>query len=247
MDTTTRGSPSALSNQVVGNVGLYYVCYRLSLAGWNAMPTARNARGIDIVLYSGDGQRFSTVQVKTLSNRAPVPLGKHLDHLFAAHFVICRRFTSERPECFVLTPDEVRAAAHKGEKNNKVTYWLQPKSYEGFAERWDRIGSGIDGVPLPPSLLRKNIVVAPQADAARVAQTSPERPPSSSSPHGNRSSVRSPVRLVHQIADAMSAKNPNVNRGEVIAECERQGVTYWTAHTQYGRWKAARKVGLRQP
>jgi len=34
-------------NQVTGNVGLYYVCYRLSRMGWNAMPTARNARGID--------------------------------------------------------------------------------------------------------------------------------------------------------------------------------------------------------
>ena len=36
-----------LNPQVVGNVGLYYVCYKLSLQGWNVMPTARNARGID--------------------------------------------------------------------------------------------------------------------------------------------------------------------------------------------------------
>jgi hypothetical protein len=32
-----------VSNQIVGNIGLYYVCYRLSCFGWNAMPTARNA------------------------------------------------------------------------------------------------------------------------------------------------------------------------------------------------------------
>jgi hypothetical protein len=31
---------SKLNPQVVGNVGLYYVCYRLSLDGWNVMPTA---------------------------------------------------------------------------------------------------------------------------------------------------------------------------------------------------------------
>lgn len=43
-----------LDNQIVGNAGLYYVCYRLSLLGWNVMPTARNARGIDVVAYSGD-------------------------------------------------------------------------------------------------------------------------------------------------------------------------------------------------
>jgi hypothetical protein len=134
-----------LSNQVVGNVGLYYVCYRLSLAGWNVMPTARNARGIDIVLYSTTGKRFASIQVKALSNPAPVPLGSHLDHLFADHFVICRRVASERPECFVLTPAEVRERAHKGVKNGNETFWLQPKSYEEFRERWERIGSGLDG------------------------------------------------------------------------------------------------------
>jgi hypothetical protein len=30
--------------QITGNLGLYYCCYKLSLLGWNVMPTARNAR-----------------------------------------------------------------------------------------------------------------------------------------------------------------------------------------------------------
>lgn len=38
-----------LSPQIVGNVGMYYVCFKLSELGLNVMPTARNARGIDIV------------------------------------------------------------------------------------------------------------------------------------------------------------------------------------------------------
>ncbi len=33
------------------NAGLYYTCYPLSLLGWNVMPTARNARGVDIIAY----------------------------------------------------------------------------------------------------------------------------------------------------------------------------------------------------
>ena len=33
-------------NQLVGNVGLYYICYELSRLGWNVLPTSRNARGI---------------------------------------------------------------------------------------------------------------------------------------------------------------------------------------------------------
>jgi hypothetical protein len=71
-----------LNAQVVGNVGLYYVCYRLSLDGWNVMPTARNARGIDAVIYSQDATRTATLQIKALTRRSPVPLGNSLDKLF---------------------------------------------------------------------------------------------------------------------------------------------------------------------
>jgi len=136
-----------LPNQAVGNVGLYYVCYRLSCLGWNVMPTARNARGVDILIYSQDARRTATIQVKALSRRNPVPLGGKLEGLFGDFFVICRNVASERPECFVLTPDEVRRLAHRGEKEGKVSFWLQPKDYdaEKFREAWTRVGSGITG------------------------------------------------------------------------------------------------------
>ena len=52
-----------LNTQVVGNVGLYYVCYRLSGLGWNVMPTARNARGIDVVIYSQDAKKTFSGEV----------------------------------------------------------------------------------------------------------------------------------------------------------------------------------------
>lgn len=70
-----------LNSQIIGNIGLYYTCYRLSRMGWNVMPTARNARGIDIVAYNRDGSRFIGVQVKSLSKRFPVPLGTSLDKI----------------------------------------------------------------------------------------------------------------------------------------------------------------------
>jgi len=31
--------------QLVGNAGLYYVCYELSKRGWNVMPTSRMREG----------------------------------------------------------------------------------------------------------------------------------------------------------------------------------------------------------
>jgi hypothetical protein len=54
------------NNQVVGNVGLYYICYELCKRGWNVMPTSRNARGIDILIYSQDGKRKHTIQSRVL-------------------------------------------------------------------------------------------------------------------------------------------------------------------------------------
>jgi len=137
-------SKSASNNQVVGNVGLYFVCYHLSRLGWNVMPTARNAKGIDILIYSQDAERKFTVQVKALSKSSPVPLGGKLGNLFGDFFVVCRRLETDVPECFVLLPQEVRELAHRGEKEGKVSFWLQPKQYatDAFRENWARIGQG---------------------------------------------------------------------------------------------------------
>lgn len=128
----------------MGNIGLYYVCYRLSLLGWNVMPTARNAQGIDLLAYNQDASKKYSVQVKALSRRSPVPLGKHLNHVYADFWVICRRIIEPSPECYILRPDEVRRLAHRGEREGRVSYWLQPREYEKdeFKDAWGRIGLG---------------------------------------------------------------------------------------------------------
>ncbi len=108
------------------------------------MPTARNAKGIDVLIYSQDAKRTHSVQVKALSKRNPVPLGAHTDGLIGDFFVVCCNVDSEPPNCFVLTPDEVRSLAHKGVKDDKTSFWLQPKHYDRpeFREAWGRIGTG---------------------------------------------------------------------------------------------------------
>ena len=132
-----------LDPQLTGNVGLYYCCYKLSLLGWNVMPTARNARGVDIVAYSADASRFVGVQVKALSKRNPVPLGTTLDKIMGDFWVIVNRVVSE-PAAFVLLPAEVKTLAKRGEKDGRVSYWLQPREYEQeeFKDAWARIGRG---------------------------------------------------------------------------------------------------------
>ena len=107
------------------------------------MPTSRNARGIDIIAYNSDGTKFIGVQVKTLSKRNPVPLGNSLDKIMGDYWVIVNNVAKE-PNAFIMLPEEIKTLAHRNEKNSKVSFWLQPKSYESseFKEAWERIGHG---------------------------------------------------------------------------------------------------------
>ena len=134
-----------LNAQIVGNVGLYFACYHLSLLGWNVMPTARNARGVDVIAYNLLGTRFIGIQIKTLSKRNPVPLGTSLENLMGDYWVIINRAVSE-PMAFILLPNEIKSLAHRGEKEGKVSYWLQPKSYDcdTFRNAWHRLPNNQD-------------------------------------------------------------------------------------------------------
>ena len=134
---------TTFSRQITGNVGLYYCCYKLSLLGWNVMPTARNARGVDIIVYSADASRFLGIQVKALSKRNPVPLGPSLDKCMGDFWVIVTKVASGSPSAYVLTPAEVKTRADHT-KSGDIQYFLQPPAYDqaDFKERWDRIGHG---------------------------------------------------------------------------------------------------------
>lgn len=129
--------------QITGNIGLFYVCYELSRKGWNVMPTSRNARGIDIVGYNNDGRKFIGIQVKTLSQRSPVPLGNTLEKIMGDFWIIVNNVVDSL--CiYILQPKEVIKLAHRGERDGRVSYWLQPIDYEidKFKDAWHRIGRG---------------------------------------------------------------------------------------------------------
>ena len=135
-----------LDAQITGNIGLYFTCYHLSRLGWNVMPTVRNARGVDAVAYSRDATRFVSLQIKTLSKRVPVPLGKSLDKVMGDFWIVVNKVVTDEPEVFVMLPKEIRKLAHRGEKGGRVSFWLQPKAYDcdKFRDAWDRIGRGDD-------------------------------------------------------------------------------------------------------
>ena len=141
----TKFPKGYITTQTIGNIGLFYVCYKLSLFGWNVMPTSRNTKGIDIIIFSQNASQKISIQVKTLSKRNPVPLGTSLDNFVADYVVICVRNHPNEPICYVMTPREVKKLSHRGERNGKVSYWLQRQTYENdeYEGNWRRIGHGI--------------------------------------------------------------------------------------------------------
>lgn len=56
----------------------------------------------------------------------------------------------------------------------------------------------------------------------------------------HKSDIERPTKTVWHIADEMSAANPQVRRKEVIAECVRRGIAFYTARTQYQQWLATK-------
>ncbi len=133
-----------MRHQLTGNAGLYHVARELSRRGWHVMPTVRNAKGADLYAASDDEARLLPIQSKALSKRAPVPLGGALDKLRSHWWIVTINANTSSPTCFILTLDEVKAAAHRGESTTGVvSYWLQPRSYAlpEYQEAWDRLGS----------------------------------------------------------------------------------------------------------
>lgn len=137
-------APQKLDPQLTGNAGLYYCCYHLTLLHWNVMPTARNARGVDIVAYNKDASRFISVQVKALNDRDSVRLGSSLDKVMGDFWVIVNKVATSSPSVFILLPSEVRERARRSENEKGAYHWLQPNDYEqeSFREAWERIGHG---------------------------------------------------------------------------------------------------------
>ena len=129
--------------QLTGNAGMYHVARELSRRGWHVMPIVRNARGADLYAASSDELRVLPIQSKALSKRNPVPLGGSLDTLCSIWWVITINANSDCPTCYIMTLDEVKAAAHRGVNGSgKISFWLQPRSYDQlmYKDAWQRLG-----------------------------------------------------------------------------------------------------------
>lgn len=128
--------------QITGNTGMYYACYKLSELGYNVMPTARNAKGVDIVAYTPDAKKYLGFQVKTVSRKWGVPLGKNgVTNSMADYWIVVVLDGQAGPDCYILKPGEVRSGVFVDSKGNS---WLEAKKYAtlDYLEWWDRIRKG---------------------------------------------------------------------------------------------------------
>src|SRR5262249_25438563 len=98
----------AAGTQIVRTTRMYFSASRLAPVGWDVMPTSRNARGVDLLAYDANAHHFLGFQIKALSKRNPVPLGKSVDALMGDWWIIVAQATTQ-PVCFVMKPDESHA------------------------------------------------------------------------------------------------------------------------------------------
>ena len=56
MKRSSTRAARLIDPETIANVGLFYVCFRLSRYGWNVSPATRNARGFDVIATGPDGR-----------------------------------------------------------------------------------------------------------------------------------------------------------------------------------------------
>jgi hypothetical protein len=68
--------------------------------GWNALPTSRNAKGVDIMICDQQAKRTGTIQAKSLTKLNAVPMSSPRN-LIAKYLVIVRNVDKPNPELLV--------------------------------------------------------------------------------------------------------------------------------------------------
>lgn len=136
------------NKQIIGNQGLHYVSFMLSRRGFNLAITARNAKGADILIYNDRCDSVKTIQVKSVTNRYSVNVGRTEDaeempQLICDYWIFVN-LGYETPRCYIFTRDEAQMIVERNynvDQNDKFNWWLHPGDIYSpdFEERWEKI------------------------------------------------------------------------------------------------------------
>ena len=92
---------------------------------WAGMRRPRCvAKGPNVVIDSEDAERTWRLNVRSLSKRDPVPLGKD-PNIDADWVVVCTRVREDSPRCYVLTSSEVSKLANRDKRG--PNHWLEQR------------------------------------------------------------------------------------------------------------------------
>jgi len=143
-----------LDNALVGAAGVHFVASELSLRGLIALPTIRNAPGIDLLVTSASGDWHANLQVKASQYRVNFwPISARYNQFSGPgnFYVFVRYLKAEaRFEAFLETADRViadsRAAADEARRRgNKewAPWWPLPKDEDAIQRvrrQWHEFG-----------------------------------------------------------------------------------------------------------
>ena len=105
--------PGKIDNALIGAAGVHFVVSELSLRGLIALPTIRNAPGIDVVVVDPCGSWRANLQVKTSQSKVRFwPVGAKYSNFSGPYnfYVFVRYLNREsRFEAFLVPADEANA------------------------------------------------------------------------------------------------------------------------------------------
>jgi hypothetical protein len=150
---------------LTGAAGEYYVAAELSLRGWLATVTIKNAPGTDVLARHLDSGRVLTIQTKTASVGNKFTLGEKDERPAQSdnewYILVALDAVGRRPSFYLVPRNVVSAflyadhrrwlarlspsgAPHKDTSRRAI---VRP-TVEGYRERWDLLSLPTDDVPL---------------------------------------------------------------------------------------------------
>ena len=142
--------PEKLSNDLIGNVGEYYVCHVLSQWGIQALMTRKDAKRADVIAYCEDTLRKAAIQVKTYTSTGQTLVCGRTEGCGAADDPIFDEKPIADFWALILLDKRTRAvkSVHiwdskdkscliEGSGDGKSVWRIDPNGKEGNIRKWD--------------------------------------------------------------------------------------------------------------
>jgi hypothetical protein len=152
------------STGLVGTAGEYYVAAELSLRGWLATPTIKNAPGTDVLAQYREKGILVAIQTKTASPGNQFMVNAGIEHAAQVEnewvVLVKLQKLGSRPGFFVVPHDHVAGAAYAQYRRWLATpgvggrphvdnprRMLKAAEFLGYEERWDLLLRPTGDVP----------------------------------------------------------------------------------------------------